>query len=999
MVRRIGPVLDYMLTRGALSLEECDRIGHELTYVSRFKELVATVNRAGYTCRRLLSASLKVFAESDMVHVIPSREEEKRILERGKKIPELPRTVFDRIITRHTTASVPIEVEIGGREMRVLYEQACKEGSYQVFYIRLILVGQHGNGKTSLKNSLLLLKFNEDEENTDGIVITPCLVTGKEEWKVTKGMKNHQLAHAAATEMKKMMAEKNKRKSTASKRADGDNRPKQSDRGHGDQDTKGSRSSSQRRLVSSPSLVEATDSKPKEQTEEYKGDTRIVLGTEPGPSLQQHPPSQHSHVRATDSRPKEQTDEYKLAASIVLGRDDFSNIVGSKEQPAMSIWDFAGHDVYYSSHHVFYSHYAIFILTLNLTKALTEPLEPWAGSCAEAFQLKTEGDLVDYHLESIRAHTRPLQTTASNPDQEDDAKRDGQPPVIVVGTNKDKLKHAQDEVKAFHCTVKEHFKGKAISKHVEEPYFAVDNTMRDPEDPELSDLREFILKVAQQQTHMGREIPIRWLELKSRLIEMEKGGRKYCSFQDVMDATDSSRLPEGFTPEKNVVTILRFFHLCGDILFFDTPALRNFVVLDPQWFVDVQKTVITIPKFRDREVKDKWEQLEATGLLEDSLIEHVWSSRKRQEELKCKLTAHKDELIKMMEQFDLVLQCSTGSEDEADTGEGSSNPMTTTYFVPSLLTTVKDRQRLYPTGTKCSKPIFVVFDGKFFPVSLYHRLVITCMRRYNKRNPLAYARCARFITSNQKQTFVITKKAHYLKMELVSSEKRESACFSHGPDIQKGLDEDLRESITKWMPGIKYKWCFQCCCQPHKDKHTKKESNDLDEDAFIPITSVTEWFADEEAVCETYSPATTNIDDIGLAHWFQKPKQCLELQSQVFEPATIRGDRLNPDDDVKAETTEDLIRDNYVRLSERLQVEKLIPQFIQKRLLDFADQQVIMSKVTTQSKAETLLQLLSEKGTCTPEVFVEILKKGDHRHVVDRLKRTSTQKPMGNIFF
>ncbi|XP_078621038.1 uncharacterized protein LOC144887592 isoform X2 [Branchiostoma floridae x Branchiostoma japonicum] len=183
---RIGPILDYMLTRGALSLEECDMIRHELTYVSRFRELLTTVNRAGDTCRRLLGASLKAFAESNMVHGIPSREEEKRILEGGEKIPELPRTVFDRIITRHTTASVPIEVEIGGREMRVLYEQACKEGSYQVFYIRLILVGQHGNGKTSLKNSLLLLNFNKDEENTDGIVITPCLVTGKEEWKVTK---------------------------------------------------------------------------------------------------------------------------------------------------------------------------------------------------------------------------------------------------------------------------------------------------------------------------------------------------------------------------------------------------------------------------------------------------------------------------------------------------------------------------------------------------------------------------------------------------------------------------------------------------------------------------------------------------------------------------------------------------------------------------------------------------------------------------------------------
>ncbi|XP_078620608.1 2' cyclic ADP-D-ribose synthase AbTIR-like [Branchiostoma floridae x Branchiostoma japonicum] len=90
-------------------------------------------------------------------------------------------------------------------------------------------------------------------------------------------------------------------------------------------------------------------------------------------------------------------------------------------------------------------------------------------------------------------------------------------------------------------------------------------------------------------------------------------------------------------------------------------------------------------------------------------------------------------------------------------------------------------------------------------------------------------------------------------------------------------------------------------------------------------------------------------------------------------------------------TIEDLIKDNYELLSKRLQVEKLIPQFIQRRLLDFPEKQVIMSKVTTPGKAEALLQLLSEKGTCTPGLFVEILKKGDHRHIVDHLQWTSTQ--------
>ncbi|XP_078689064.1 uncharacterized protein LOC144920623 isoform X2 [Branchiostoma floridae x Branchiostoma belcheri] len=697
-----------------------------------------------------------------------------------------------------SSASVPSEVEMGGPEMMALYEQACKDGTTDYYYIRLILTGKHGNGKSSLQNSLLQLEFNKDEESTDGIVITPCLMTGKEQWKMTKGMKNHQFAHAVGTEMKKIQ-EKKKKEPKVPKRTKGDKKPTQA----------------------------VSQVKPDQAS-----------------SREKHAAGKQKTAERTISLPE----DYALATRFARGKDDLSNVVGSREQPAMSIWDFAGHDVYYSSHHVFYSHYAIFILTLNLTKALSDPLEPWAGSCAEALQLKTEADVADYHLEAIQAHARPNKSVGDLEENQDRG-----PPVLVVGTHKDKVN--KEEIEDFFTRLRDHLREKAIGKDVYDRYFAIDNTKRDPEDPELSDLRDVILDVAQQQNHMGRRIPISWLELKSKLMEMEKQGRKYCSLQDVIAATDRSHVPQGYTPEENAVIILRFFHLCGDILFFNTPELRNFVVLDPQWFVDVQKTIITIPKFRDLEVKDKWEQLEATGVLEDSLITHVWG--KRQEELKCDLIAHKDELLKMMEQFDLVLQC---SPEEAVAGTSSSE--STTYFVPSLLTTVKKRERLYPSGTKCSKPIFVVFDEKFFPVSVYHRLVIASMRRYNKRKPLAYARCARFITSNPKQTFVITKESHYLKVELLSSEKEESDCFSHGPDIRKDLDEDLREIINKWIPSIQYKWCLQCCCANHKEK-------ELDASSFIPITSVTEWFMDGEVVCETFAPATTTIQDIGLAQWFQ----------------------------------------------------------------------------------------------------------------------------------
>ncbi|XP_066301938.1 uncharacterized protein [Branchiostoma lanceolatum] len=89
------------------------------------------------------------------------------------------------------------------------------------------------------------------------------------------------------------------------------------------------------------------------------------------------------------------------------------------------------------------------------------------------------------------------------------------------------------------------------------------------------------------------------------------------------------------------------------------------------------------------------------------------------------------------------------------------------------------------------------------------------------------------------------------------------------------------------------------------------------------------------------------------------------------------------------ETIQEFIFYNYVRLRKRLQVEKLIPHFIQRRLLDISDKQVIMSKTTTEGRTEALLDLLLAKGTCTPEVFVESLGLTDHQHVADELDSES----------
>ena len=53
--------------------------------------------------------------------------------------------------------------------MRQIYEEACKEGTGNVYRTRIMLVGHFAAGKTSVKRSLLSEPFVKVRLSTDGV--------------------------------------------------------------------------------------------------------------------------------------------------------------------------------------------------------------------------------------------------------------------------------------------------------------------------------------------------------------------------------------------------------------------------------------------------------------------------------------------------------------------------------------------------------------------------------------------------------------------------------------------------------------------------------------------------------------------------------------------------------------------------------------------------------------------------------------------------------------
>ena len=66
---------------------------------------------------------------------------------------------------------VPLEIEARGEKAQLAYQSALKYGAVNVYRGRVLLIGQDGAGKTSLKKSLIGLPFNLEEKWNEGIEV------------------------------------------------------------------------------------------------------------------------------------------------------------------------------------------------------------------------------------------------------------------------------------------------------------------------------------------------------------------------------------------------------------------------------------------------------------------------------------------------------------------------------------------------------------------------------------------------------------------------------------------------------------------------------------------------------------------------------------------------------------------------------------------------------------------------------------------------------------
>ncbi|XP_072050002.1 cyclic GMP-binding protein C-like [Amphiura filiformis] len=478
----------------------------------------------------------------------------------------------------------------------------------------------------------------------------------------------------------------------------------------------------------------------------------------------------------------------------------------------VTFWDFAGQYLYYSTHQVFFNRRAFFALVFDMSKKLEDQCEVRDFSSEEEksrFHDFNGEDYMKFWLQSI--YTYAAQDSA---DKGSDGKR--YPPIFIIGTHK---RESTVEAKDMEKDIFSILRGKQYEKYVRRPFHFLENDpakKQESDDKAFKDLQKAVAEAAIMAPHVKEKYPIKWLKFHKAVIEIlgTSGNKPYMTLAEAKALAAKCDI----TDESQFTTMLGLYHDLGTIIWFeDDKILRNTVILDPQWLIDVFKAVITVSPDQDRDPEfcDKWQELQNKGILRNELIDHMLKD----------WIGIKEQLLELMEKFDLLFRRPAHDEKTAEKDPG--------YCVPACL---------HPRELKGHEDItdgkfYVEFD-QFLPDGFFHRVLVHFARWSSQHTGVAPALLYRFC----KSVVGRANNRHWCSLQMIQSSKHNSACIKvtmkkvakYGEEsgstdkpeadvctrVFEFMEEQLDGLRKKWAKGIKYKMTVCCvACRENEPRN------------------------------------------------------------------------------------------------------------------------------------------------------------------------------------
>ena len=236
----------------------------------------------------------------------------------------------------------------------------------------------------------------------------------------------------------------------------------------------------------------------------------------------------------------------------------------------LRLWDLGGQNDFINTHHLFLDAKATTLIVLDITKKLHRTFH---GEI-KLGNPKTPAEVLCYWLNSL---------------QEKNDSTIEKPNVVIVLTHIDLIRSTKRDkyIASYIEDILKLLNGKPYSELITQgDIYTVDNNSTD--DSIFQNLKKQLLQKLIQQEGWGKKIPIKWLKLEADILERKENETKFISLSQVAEmGTVNGMISE------EIESFLRTHNSLGNFIHYTDPDLRHIIITDPQWLVDMCKSVIT----------------------------------------------------------------------------------------------------------------------------------------------------------------------------------------------------------------------------------------------------------------------------------------------------------------------------------------------------------------------------------------------------------------------
>ncbi|XP_060581954.1 uncharacterized protein LOC132738467 [Ruditapes philippinarum] len=750
-----------------------------------------------------------------------------------------------------------------------LYKKLLQEGWVDTYNIRLMFVGLFGAGKTSTARRIMGKEI-DDVTSTDGIdvYIGKCKVDlSNDQWETLEDPRKSMPLTKLAEHLQ-------------------DPRACTEHSGHEDMDIysrTADKSHKRRKLESRSSLSSSLNSSEFEMinidssTRTSSMDRSESFG-EPDIEMVDETDTQTSNT------------DYLKTAQRVLQEAKESNANKAKTA-IVSLWDFAGQFVYYATHQLFFSPRSIYLLVVNMEDGeLDKTLDGWYMDLTGKDSIEAQGG-VHFWLSSIYTYAR--------------GETEGVPPIILVGTHKDKMKGSDEEKrktarKRFR-QIRDMFFDSPISKHIRSEDILLDNSVQDSSS--IDQLKQVVMDVSKEMFYWGQKDPAKYIELEQALVDRRNDGTNFITMKEFKEI--NQKLASPLQSEEHLKLFLKIQHQKGTIInFSDTEQLKDIIILEPQWIINAFRHLIRAKDFGEKygHLKKQWEDFNDTGKLDIGLAESIWK-----QDLKNHFYENFDMLLEFLAKLDIIVRASQLGEN------GITKKPLGFYYVPCLLKEMPPDNVLHlqhiPDGIRTPVLCFT-FRESFLPPAIFNRVLALCLGKWpvarQGKHTFLYCGCAVFEVKecddeDRHRLHIFFKKSKIgLRISRYSTkgvkEVDRQVCDRVRRFITKAIRNEFNRFQNKPTPGMDeemhdrdpFYFQIQCtdsnpedvlddglhdikeltdmleCDKGELDAFCRKHNGENEPHSFEPVKLLKEWFPDKIPECHRESTETV------LESWFNK---------------------------------------------------------------------------------------------------------------------------------